>query len=150
MKSGRLYNLFLNYFIKKSFRIWQKMGFHITPNHFYEPVPDTRTLGEGLWSKHSDMCGVEINEKRQINFLSQFSSKFKEEFECFPRFKTSVPYQYYVNNGTFGSVDGEILYCMIRQFKPRKIFEIESGNSTYLAAQAIQRNKKAISGFYNS
>lgn len=60
----------------------------------------------------------------------------------FPGLKHRFPYQYYVNNGSFESVDGEILYCMIRHFKPRKIFEIGSGNSTYLAAQAILKNKE--------
>jgi len=45
-------------------------------------------------------------------------------------------------NGVFGSVDGEILYCMIRYFKPGKIFEIGSGYSTYLSAQAILKNKE--------
>jgi predicted O-methyltransferase YrrM len=120
------------------------MGFHITLNHFYEPVPDTRTLKDELWLKHSDMVGVEMNEEGQINLLSQFSSKFKDEYESLPRFKTSIPYHYYVNNGTFESVDGEILYCMIRHFKPKKIFEIGSGNSTYLAAQAVLKNKEEI------
>ena len=141
-KISKAYNYFLRLFIKKSFPIWQRMGFHVTLNHFYEPVPDTRTLREELWSKHSNMEGIEINEEGQINLLSHFSSKFKEEYEGFPRFKTSIPYQYYVNNGAFGSVDGEILYCMIRHFKPRKIFEIGSGNSTYLAAQAVLKNKE--------
>ena len=141
-KISKIYNLFLRLFIKKFFPVWQRMGFHITLNHFYEPIPDTRTLKDELWLKHSDMVGVEMNEERQINLLSQFSSKFKDEYENFPRFKTSIPYQYYVNNGTFESVDGEILYCMIRHFKPKKIFEIGSGNSTYLAAQAILRNKE--------
>ena len=141
-KISKAYNYFLRLFIKKSFPIWQRMGFHITPNHFYEPVPDTRTLKNDLWLKHTDMVGIEINEKGQINLLSHFSSKFKDEYERFPRNKTSVPYQYYVNNGAFESVDGEILYCMIRHFKPRKIFEIGSGNSTYLAAQAVLRNKE--------
>ena len=141
-KTSRAYNWFLRGFIKKSFPIWQRMGFHVTPNHFYEPVPDTRTLREELWSKHSNIAGIETNEEGQINLLSQFSSKFKDEYENFPRLKTSAPYQYYVNNAAFESVDGEILYCMIRHFKPRKIFEIGSGNSTYLAAQAVLKNKE--------
>ena len=141
-KISRAYNGFLRLFIKKFFPVWQRMGFHITPNHFYEPVPDTRTLKDELWLNHSDLVGVEMNEEEQINLISHFSSKFKDEYESLPRFKTSPPYQYYVNNGTFESVDGEILYCMIRHFKPKKIFEIGSGNSTYLAAQAILINKE--------
>ena len=141
-KISKIYNLFLRLFIKKFFPVWQRMGFHITLNHFYEPIPDTRTLKDELWLKHSDMVGVEMKEEGQINLLSQFSSKFKDEYKSLPRFKTSIPHQYYVNNGNFESVDGEILYCMIRHFNPKKIFEIGSGNSTYLAAQAVLRNKE--------
>lgn len=128
------------WFLKKTFPIWQKMGIHITPNYFYAPIPDTRTLKDELWKKKSELVGIDINEENQIKLLYQFSSKFKLEYESFPIDKTSIPYQYYVNNGEIESVDGEILYCMIRLFKPNKIFEIGSGNSTYLAAQALLKN----------
>ena len=47
-----------------------------------------------------------------------------------------------MNNGWFENVDGEILYCMIRHFKPRRIIEVGSGFSTYLSAQAIARNRQ--------
>ena len=131
-----------NIIFKKLFLLWEKLGFHITRNHFYQPIPDTRTLKDDLWEKQSELVGIDINEEGQINLLSLFSSKFKEEYESFPINKTSIPYQYYVNNGAIGSVDGEILYCMVRHFKPKKIFEIGSGNSTYLSAQAILKNKE--------
>lgn len=142
MKITRIYNAVLRRFIRKLFPFWQKLGFHITPNHYYQPIPDTRTLKDDLWQKKYELAGIDINEEGQINLLSQFSSEFKEEYERFPRSKTSVPYQYYVNNSAIESVDGEILYCMIRYFKPKNIFEIGSGNSTYLSAQAILKNKE--------
>lgn len=139
---SRAYNFALSALIKRSFLIWQRLGFHVTPNHFSEPIPDTRTLKNELWSKRSEMVGIEISEHEQIRLLSEFLAKFKGEYEAFPRHKTPIPHQYYVNNGNFESVDGEILYCMIRYFKPRKIFEIGSGSSTYLSAQATLRNKE--------
>jgi hypothetical protein len=141
-KISRAYNWFLRYFIKKSFPVWQRVGFHLTLNHFYEPVPDTRTLKDELWSKHSDMKWIELNEEGQINLLSEFYYKFKEEYGNLPKEPTTIPHQYFVNNSFFGPVDGEIYYCMIRYFKPQKIFEIGSGNSTYLAAQAVIKNKE--------
>lgn len=129
---------------KSFFPLWEDKGYHVTPVHFYEPIPDTRTLRNDLWQKKSELVGIDLNEEYQIKLLSLFSSKFKEEYEKFPRSKTSVPYEYYVNNGGFESVDGEVLYCMIRHFKPNKIFEIGAGNSTYLCAQAILENQKDI------
>lgn len=142
MKIAKIYNVAFQQFIKRLFSFCQKLGFHITPNHYYQPIPDTRALKDDLWQKQSELVGININEEGQINLLTLFYSKFKEEYESFPRDKTSVPYQYYVNNGAIESVDGEILYCITRYFKPKKIFEIGSGNSTYLFAQAILKNKE--------
>jgi predicted O-methyltransferase YrrM len=141
-KVSKLYYFVLKFFLKKTFSFWERLGFHITPNHFYEPIPDTRDLKDELWINRSELIGIEINEEKQINLLFQFSSKFKNEYESFPRFRTPIPYQYYLNNGSFESVDGEILWCMIRYFKPKRIFEIGSGNSTYLMAQAILKNQE--------
>lgn len=142
MKITKIYNALLRRFIKKSFPFWQKCGFHITQNHYYEPIPDTRTLKDDLWLKHSDIVGIDMKEKEQINLLLLFFSEFKKEYESFPKDKTLVPHQYYINNGALGSIDGEVLYCMIRYFKPTKIFEVGSGNSTYLSAQAVLKNKE--------
>lgn len=129
---------------KKLFTLWQSFGFHITKNHYYSPIPDTRTLKNDLWSRFSKLIGIEMNEGKQIKLLTKFIFKFKNEYDKFPLNRNSnlKAYEYYVNNGGFEAVDGEILYCMIRYFKPRRIFEIGSGNSTYLAAQAICKNNE--------
>lgn len=141
-KINKAYNLVLRSFIKKSFPIWQWLGFFIIQNHLYQPIPDTRTLKDELWLKQSELAGINIDKGAMSNLLSQFSSKFKDEYESFPRTKTLIPFQYYVNNRGFESVDGEIYYCMIRYFKPKRVIEIGAGNSTYLAAQALLKNKE--------
>lgn len=142
MKINKIYNALLRRIIKKTFLFWQSLGVHITPNHFYEPIPDTRTLKDDLWLKHSELIGIDINEKKQLELLSFFVSKFKNEYNRFPKNKTPTPSEYYIKNGWFESIDGEILYCMIRHYKPKKILEIGSGNSTLLSAQAVLKNKE--------
>lgn len=144
MKIREIYYKVLRKFLKKTFPFWQMLGFHITPVHFYEPIPDTRKLKDNLWEKHSQLIGIDMNEKKQQELLAYFTSNFKRDCENFPKEKTQIqmPYQYYINNGSFESVDGEILYCMIRYFKPRRIIEIGSGYSTYLSAKAILKNKE--------
>ena len=138
----RIYNGMGKQFLKKLFPFWQRLGLHITPKHFYEPVPDTTTLKDEIWRKDSEMVGIDIREQDQINRLSDLRRDFKEEYESLPRTATPVPYQYYIDNDSFKSVDGEVLYCMIRHFKPKRIIEIGSGYSTYLSAQALLKNKK--------
>ena len=99
-----------DYLVKKLFNPCQELGFHITLNHFYSPIPDTRLLKESLWTKPSELVGLNINEKEQLKLLSFFSSHFKIEYDAFPANKTSNPSEYYINNPNFGSVDAEILW----------------------------------------
>jgi predicted O-methyltransferase YrrM len=124
------------------FELWERNGFHITPNHFSSPIPDVGSLNGDVWERRSQLPGVDMNEPGQLALLSVFASEYRDEYESLPREKTAIPHQYYVHNVWFDSVDGEILYCMIRHFKPRMIFEIGSGNTTYLSAQAILKNEQ--------
>lgn len=126
---------------KKNFQIFEKLGFHIVPNHYYSPIPDTRMLTDEIFSKYTDLIGIDINESEQLELLSIFESNFKTEYNKFPRYKTKVPYQYYIKNGHFMSGDSEILYSMVRYFKPKKIIEIGAGYSTFCSALAILKNK---------
>ena len=119
----------------KLFRVWERMGFHITQNHFYQPIPDIRTLPDNLWLRQSELVGIDMNEQRQIGLLNELSVKFKNEYDGLLEENSSKPKQ-------FGPVDGEILYCMIRYFKPERIVEIGSGYSTYISAQAILKNEE--------
>ncbi len=133
-----------NIFFKKLFRLWQSVGFHVTKNHYYEPIPDTRTLKDELWQRQSELVGIRMNEERQLKLLSDFVSKFKDEYDRPPISPSQKPYEYHTNYGSFsfGTVDGEILYCIVRYFNPGKIFEIGSGDSTRLFARAILKNKE--------
>lgn len=128
---------------RRAFPIWQARGYHVTPVHFYQPVPDTRTLRDELWSRPSELIGIDLREQAQLELLSGFVDRFKPECDAIARERTDEPNQYHVLNRSYGPVDGEILYCMIRHFKPRRIFEIGSGFSTRLAAQAVLKNKEA-------
>lgn len=128
-----------NFFLRLTFSLLQRLGLHITPNSYYQPIPDTRELEDKLWQRESELVGIDINDAKQLDLLNQFL-QYKTEYDRIPLEKTNTPEEYYINNGGFQFVDGEILYCMIRHFKPRKIIEIGSGNSTYLSAQAILKN----------
>ena len=136
---NKLYK-FVRSIIKRNFLLWQSFGFHLTPVSFYQPIPDTRKLSDEVLEKVSRLDGINMNEESQLERLSRFHSEYQIEYEKFPRDKPLFPYQYYVYNGSFESVDGEILWCMVRDSKPNRIMEIGSGNSTYLLAQAILEN----------
>ena len=35
------------------FARWERHGFHVTPVHFYQPIPNTQSLPESLWNRPS-------------------------------------------------------------------------------------------------
>jgi hypothetical protein len=127
-------------FDRKYFGLWQQHGFHITPNHFYQPIPDTSQLRPALWDNPSELVGIDMNERGQLAFLEEVCLKYKPEYDQFANTAGGKPYDYYFDQPMFRSVDAEVLYCTIRHFKPARIIEIGSGFSTLVAAAACRRN----------
>lgn len=129
------------FLIKKTFSIWQRLGFHITPNHYGEPIPDTRLLGDDVWERETEMKGIDLNEEKQIEFIDYYCSRYKQEYDDFGLYEPKDDCRYFVYNGWFGEIDGDILYSMLRHYKPRRVIEIGSGYSTYLLNYALNKNK---------
>jgi len=127
---------------KKMFKFWQALGFHVTRNFYNEPIPDTRALKESLWTFPTQLIGIDLNESYQLNLLRDLS-KYKDEYNQFPKQPTSNPVQYYLENPHYQSVDAEITYSMIRHFKPQWVMEIGSGYTTTLMAQAVVKNAES-------
>lgn len=123
------------------FNFFEKLGYHITPNNFYSPIPDTRTLDDNLWWKQSKLEGIKLDDNLFLDLLYQFSSNYKDEYDRFPGEKTENCH-FYFNNGLFDSVDAEVYYAMIRFFKPNKIIEVGAGFSTYVSSKAVLKNNK--------
>jgi hypothetical protein len=127
------------WFLGKTWGLWERLGFHITPNHYYEPIPDNRRIRETVWSEESNLPGLELNPQKIIELLNDFSL-YKNEYDN-PKNKKTL--RYGPNNRNYGPVDIEAYYCMIRHAKPDKIIEIGSGESTFIASFALEKNKTA-------
>lgn len=142
----RLINLYkfqkgdLSYF--KNFDVWQKAGFHIVPNHYYHPIPDTSNLKAKDFAKKS-IVGINTNDKVQLDYLARFKtlSRELENFKNLPKFiDPQKDTNFYLNNFAFEGIDALSYYAFIRHLKPKKVVEIGSGWSTKIAAQATLRN----------
>ena len=97
--------------IKRNFRVWEKLGFYIIPVHFYEPIPNTEYLianEDRIWKK-SELAGVDMNDELQLKLCDAFSRYQNEWIEL-----SKLPM------GGFGEVDREVLFSMVRHFKPSK------------------------------
>lgn len=122
------------------FGFWEKHGFHITPVHFYSPIPDTRALPESIWEAESELPGVEMNVAGQLRLLREVFPQYHDEYRTFAHHKTDDPHAFYYDNGSFVASDPAVLHCMVRHFKPRRILEIGGGFSTLVTARAAQLN----------
>jgi Methyltransferase domain len=120
---------------RELFLNWEKHGFHVTPVHFYEPIPDTQSLPETLWSEPSELVGIDMNESMQLDLLRNHFSKFRGEYETVSA--EPPPGQLWPFRGT----DVLVAYCMVRHFQPRRIIEVGSGFSSLVLGQAAAKNK---------
>lgn len=125
--------------LRKYFRLFEEHGVHVTPVHFFQPIPDMRTLGDELWTKMSELPGIDLNEAGQLRLLRDAFPRFRQEYEQLPLVPTE-PGRFYLNNGAFEGTDALALYCMIRHFRPSLILEVGSGFSSLLAAEAALKN----------
>jgi hypothetical protein len=124
---------------RELFRDWEQHGFHVTPVHFNQPIPDTRSLPETLWSRPSELVGIDMNEPRQRELLRSFS-RFGGEYQRFPSGPTKEQNRFYLGNRLFDGVDALVAYCMVRHFQPRLIIEVGSGFSSLALGEAASEN----------
>jgi Methyltransferase domain len=128
---------------RELFRTWERRGFHVTPVHFYQPIPDTQELPEALWNRPSKLAGINMNAAMQLDLLRKYFPEFRAELEAFPAEPTGDPARFYLNNGLFDGMDAFIAYCVVRHFHPRLIVEVGSGFSSLILGEALARNNGA-------
>ena len=83
------------------------------------------------------LCGK--NSKR--NFSQTSSLDLRMSLQLYQRELRHRSFGYYLGNAAFEAVDAEMLFGLIRLLKPRRVYEIGSGFSTLLAADALRRNR---------
>ena len=115
-----------------------KIGVFPIRDHYYEPQFDNRKTKQPF-SQDRTLPGIDWDITKQLKVLATFS--FSQELAHIPQEKPDI-LDFYLNNGAFESGDAEYWYQLIRSIKPKKIFEIGSGNSTLMAIKAIRRNRE--------
>ncbi len=100
----------------------------VTPDHFYYPVPSLQSLPPGFFERESPCTGLDWALETQRMHLEQTLPPYASEIA--PNFSLRM----------LSSVDAAVYYAMIRRYRPRKVIEIGSGESTHYAALACRRN----------
>ena len=119
--------------------VQEGLGVSVVPSHFYFPVPSLKALQEKNWSACSPCPRIDFRLDEQVQRLRIELLPFAREWE-FPEESNGDSSEFHVNNGFFERVDAEVAHSFVRRYKPGRIVEIGSGNSTLLLAAALRRN----------
>jgi hypothetical protein len=107
-------------------------GYHIRPIHYYEPLPDFRTITAEQIERRRAYAGIDFRWEEQLTLLGALAG-YRDEL-------SSVDFDF--NNDFFGGFDAAVYYSLIRHLQPQRIIEIGGGYSTQIAATALARNGK--------
>ena len=122
----------------------EKLGYHVTKNNFYNPIPDTGELRKtpDIWERESDLVGIDLNLEVQVFHLQEIIGKYSKEVDYSNRVEPDQQQKYFCyDTGGFKAVDAEALYGMIRHYRPKRVIEIGGGGSTILSAGAVRKNR---------
>ena len=108
--------------------ISDRWGYHIRPIHYYEPIPDFRSITTEQLERRREFRSIDCGWDAQLQLLRDLSA-FRIEFEA-ADFK----------NDYFNGLDAAVFYSLIRHLRPRRVIEIGSGYSTRFAHKALTRN----------
>jgi predicted O-methyltransferase YrrM len=124
-------------------RMLMTVGVFPIRDHYYEPLFHERHLTKPL-SAERHLPGINWNIFGQLAFLEKL--KYSCELADILGHKSNNP-AFSFDNDSFKSGDAEYLYNVIRLNKPKRIFEIGSGNSTLIAIRGVEKNKLDDPGY---
>lgn len=113
-----------------------RAGIQWRSTHYYHPTYADSDLPRDVTGER-ELPGLDLRPSEQLALLRSFAVQ-DELREIGSGTGGALDYRY--DNEQYGPGDADSLYAMIRAVKPRRLFEIGSGNSTRIAAKALARN----------
>jgi hypothetical protein len=111
-----------------------RWGYHIRPIHYYEPIPDFRSITSEQITRRREFPAIDFRWDEQLTLLNELIAYHDE--------LSTLKFDF--DNGFFGGFDAAVYYSMIRHLKPQRVIEIGGGYSTQLAASALRGDGKLI------
>jgi len=107
-------------------------GYHIRPIHYYEPLPDFRSITAEQISRRRTYAGIDFRWQEQLTLIDELG-----------RYRTELSnLDFDFDNDFFAGLDAAVYYSLIRHLQPQRIIEIGGGYSTQIASHALTRNGK--------
>ena len=111
-----------------------RWGYHIRPIHYYEPIPDFRTITLEKITRRREFPAIDFRWDDQLSLLNELTA-YHDELSVL---------EFDFDNGFFSGFDAAVYYSLIRHLKPQRVIEIGGGYSTQLAAKALRADGKLI------
>lgn len=109
-----------------------RWGYHIRPIHYYEPLPDFRSITADQTQRKRAFPAIDFRWQAQLALLDALAN-YRDEL---------LQLEFDFNNDFFSGFDAAVYYSLIRHLKPRRIIEIGGGYSTHIATKALTANHK--------
>ncbi|MDP2318340.1 MAG: class I SAM-dependent methyltransferase [Acidobacteriota bacterium] len=109
-------------------------GYHVRAIHYYDPLPDFRTITEAATMARRVSPAIDFNLAGQQALLRRLGDAYGAEV-------AAVAERFDFRNEYFAGLDAALYYALIRDLKPRRVIEIGSGFSTRIADLALRRNR---------
>ena len=107
-----------------------RWGYHIRPIHYYEPLPDFRSITTEQITRRREFPGIDFRWDHQLTLLNDLAA-YRDELSTL---------EFDFNNDFFSGFDAAVYYSLIRYLKPQRVIEIGGGYSTQLAHKALAAN----------
>lgn len=114
----------------------ERQGIAIYQHHYYHPFITEDDLARPL-DLARNLPGIKLDAAKQIEFICSLLGR-DEICEFASAENPDSRFRY--DNGLYGYGDADVLYAMIRTFKPKQFIEIGSGQSTKVVRLAIEQN----------
>jgi predicted O-methyltransferase YrrM len=121
-------------------RALARIGFQLVYASYDSPIPDVSALEPAFFDQPDPMRGIAFDVEEQIAFVERELAEYCREFAPPISAADAGPHRYYLCNGTYESVDAELLHAMVRRFRPKRVIELGSGYSTLIVREALARS----------
>lgn len=122
--------------LRKTFELFQRLGFDILPHHFYSDIPTIKELRlDQRWREPYTMVDVHGTDvTKQLEFVSDCCTPALIDLQRQARIWENAC----CRNGIegFGKVEADFLYCFIRSKRPKHIIQVGCGVSTAIIQKA--------------
>ena len=108
-----------------------RWGYHIRPIHYYEPLPDFRSITADQIRRKRAFPAIDFRLDAQVALLDELAN-YRDELSRL---------EFDFNNDFFSNFDAAVYYSLIRHLKPQRIIEIGGGYSTRIASKALTANQ---------